>query len=92
MKPRLGTSVTGLEWLQMSARDRFEYVLTSMYILTQQGVALSKSPNDYYNAVSERLRLNPNLYSANVTNILASILYETEPGGREALDRIKRGD
>ena len=82
--------VAGLEWLQMSAGDRLDNILTSMYILTQHGVALSKSPNDYVNAVGERLRLNPNLYSANVTNVLASIVYETEPGSGEALDKLRK--
>ena len=82
--------VTGLTWLQMSAGERMDYLMTSMFILTGHGVKFGKSPNDYYDAVNERLRFNPDLYSANVTNILASIVYEQEPGSREALDQIKK--
>jgi len=82
--------ITGLEWLKMSADKRLDYIVTSMYVLTNHGVDLEKSPNSYYKAVEERLRFNPDFYSANVANILASIVYETEPGARAALDQIRK--
>ena len=82
--------VSGLEWLQMSAGERANYVLASMYILHGNGIALNKSPDEYYNAIEEKLTSSPGLYSANLTNILASIVYEKEPGARESLDQFRK--
>src|SRR3990167_5425352 len=79
---------TGLEWLQMSMGERQDCVLSSMYVLSNEGVDLSKTLEDYYDAVGGKLRLNPNLYSESVTDILASIVYEKEPLGRETLDKV----
>ena len=81
---------TGLEWLQLSMGERAEYILMSMAALTQSGVELGKSPSDYCDAVEEKLRLNPNLYSGGVTDILASVVYEGEPGSRTVLDKIRK--
>ena len=82
--------VTGLTWLQMSMEERLDYIDTSMEILKFHGVELGKSINDYYEAVGERLQSNPELISASVTNVLASIVYEQEPGTRVAMDRIRK--
>ncbi len=89
-KPAIKTNATGLQWLQMSGGDRLECLIASMVILTNYGVRLERSPNDYYDVVGDKLRLNSSYYSANVTNILASIVYEQEPGNREALDRTRK--
>jgi hypothetical protein len=88
LRPR--GEVTGLEWLQMSIGERTDSILYSMYVLTQHGVELAKTGNDYYNAVEEKLKLNPDLYHKDLTNILASIVYETEPGSREVLDQWRK--
>lgn len=88
IKPRGET--TGLEWLQMSIGDRTEAILFSMYVLTQHGVDLAKTGNDYYNAVEEKLKLNPDLYHKDITNILASVVYETEPETRQTLDQWRK--
>jgi len=80
LDPALEKNTTGLEWLQMSMGERMECILFSMYVLTQSGEQINKSPNDYYDAVGEKLRLNPNLYSENVTSILASIVNKPDRG------------
>ena len=82
--------VTGLEWLQMSIGNRMDCVIASMVALTQLGVNFSQSPNDYDNAVEEKLRLDPGLYATNITNLLASIVYEKEPGNQDALNRFRK--
>ena len=68
--------ITGLEWLQLSAADRRDRVMMSLFVLSQHGVELdkSKSAGDYYNEVNEKLITHPDLYSSNLTNILASIV------------------
>ena len=88
--PKVMDSVTGIQWLQMSADERADSLTLSMYILANRGVNLQRSPNDYYDAVNQKLRLDPNLYTAKLTNILASIVYEEEPENREALDRFRK--
>lgn len=80
LDPALDKNATGLEWLQMSMGKRMDCILFSMYVLTKSGVPMNKSPNDYYDAVAEKLRLNPSLYSENVTSILASIVNKRESG------------
>ena len=84
------TEMTGLEWLQAGAGEKMDCVLTSMYILVKHDVPLKRSPNDYYNLVEEKLRANPNLYSSDVTDILALAVYEKEPGTKEALDKLRK--
>ena len=81
---------TGYSWLKMTDTERLDYVMTSLYILSDKGVECKGSPNAYLDAIGEKLDKNPELYDANVTNILASVIYETEPGTREALDELKK--
>jgi hypothetical protein len=82
-------SIKGLDWLQLSLGERMEYILASMLIMTRHGVEFGKSINDYHDAVAEKLRTHPDLYYTDVTNILASIVYEWEPGTRVALDKLR---
>jgi len=49
----------------------------------------SPSINDYYNAVSDKLRTHPNLYETKITDILASIIYEKDPASRAKLDQFR---
>ena len=60
-----------------------------MSVISNQGVRLERTPNDYCNTVQEKLRAHPDLYQDSVTNILAQAVYEKEPGAREALDKVK---
>ncbi len=85
--------IRAVEWLELSLVKRMEHILASMVLLSQNGVPLGKTPDEYYDAVAEKLRFTPDLFSVNVTQILAGIVYETEPGTREVLDglRKKRG-
>ena len=78
--PALEKNATGLEWLQMSMGERMDCILFSMYVLTKSGEQINKAPNDYYDAVGEKLRLDPNLYSETITSILASIVKKRESG------------
>ena len=80
LDPALDKNATGLEWLQMSMGERMDCILFSMFVLSKNGYPMNKTPNDYYDAVGEKLRLNPNLYSENVTSILASIVNKRERG------------
>ena len=66
--------VTGLEWLQMSIGERMDQVVMSLYVLEKYGYTITKSPNDYYNALEGKLKLDPALYSRKLTNILAAIV------------------
>lgn len=83
-------NMTGLEWLRLSEKDQLDYIMSSMFILTNHGVIFTKTPVEYYYAVKERMRFNPDFYSANITNILASIIYEQEPDNRDAIDQIRQ--
>lgn len=66
--------VTGLEWLQLSIGERMDQVVMSLYVLEKYGYTVTRSPNDYYNAVEIKLKVDPGLYSKKLTNILASVL------------------
>lgn len=82
-------AMSGLEWLELSVGDRMEEVLKAMYTLDQSGVTLSQTPNDYYNLVEAKIRRDHGLYTTEVTNILASAVYDKEPATRPALDKLK---
>ena len=82
-------NVTGLEWLQMSMGERMDSLLASMVVLDKSGVKLKRAPNDYYDAVRESLKAAPDLYSSDLTNILASIVYAKEPDTRPALEKLR---
>lgn len=74
----------------MSMGERRDYVLVSMAVLDQCGVTLGRSLLDYYDAIEQRLRVNPDLYDVNLTDILASLVYETEPETRGVLSPFIR--
>ena len=81
--------VSGMEWFELPMGERMDHILAAMSVLSRQGVPIKKSINDYYNAVSEKLRTNTGLYDTKITNILASIIYEKDPGSRAKLDQIR---
>ena len=85
----LNKEVTGFEWLQMSAGDRRDYVEVSMAILYKNGIPLNYSLFEYFNAIEQKLLRDNGYYGTSVTNILAAVVYETEPKAREALDRAR---
>jgi hypothetical protein len=86
----LNKKVTGLEWLQMSLGERRDYVRLSMVVLDKQDVPLSHTLLEYFNAIEQKLLHDPDYYGTDITNILALIVYETEPETREALDRMRK--
>ena len=81
---------TGLEWLERSMGERLNDVVASMTLLNQDGILLSRTPEDYYDAIDKALRRDPSLYELDLTQILADYVYEKEPAAREALDRLKK--
>ena len=81
--------VTGMEWIELSMGERMDYILASMTVLDRHGVKIKKSMNDYYNAVSDKLRTHPQFYEAKITDILASIIYEKDPSARARLDQFR---
>ncbi len=81
--------VTGMEWLQESIIERLEKVRVSMVILHANGVPVSRSSNDYYNAIEQKIRQEPDKADSDLTSILASIIYKEEPESREALDKFR---
>lgn len=70
--------VTGLEWLEMSIGERMDQVVMSLYVLEKYGYTITESPNDYYNKVENKLKLDPALYSKKLTNILATVVSKGE--------------
>jgi cytochrome c len=81
--------VNGLEWLQMSPADRLEVLVKSMAVLAEHGYVPDQTINDYYNSVSEKVRLNPSFYPEDVTSILETVLLESgaEPKQNTTLPR-----
>lgn len=81
--------VTGLEWLEMSVGEKTDEIIKSMLVMTQHGVPLGRTPNDYYKAVQQKLNQQPALYGSLLTDILAAEVYDKEPSCREALDNLR---
>lgn len=71
--------IRGLEWLQSSFGDRRAHIASSMIVLSQRGVPLHRSPDEYASAVSNKLTVDPSKYSSTVTEILATIAQEDGP-------------
>ncbi len=90
IRPTTYRDITGLEWLQISMGARRDAILVSMAVLDQHGVLLSRSLLDYYDAIEQKLRSNPDLYDVNLTDILASFVYETEPESRGVLNQFMK--
>ncbi len=82
--------VTGMEWLEKSIIERLEKVRMSMVILHANGIPVNQSSNDYYNAIEQKIRQEPDLAGSELTSILASIIYKDDPASREALDKFRK--
>lgn len=82
--------MTGLEWLEASAADRTDCLLRSMFVLTKNGVSLKQNPIDYEDGLEEFLRGHPELYTEDVTDILAKYIYEREPSTRPSFDKLRK--
>ena len=79
--------VTGLQWLQLSAGQRMDHVRMSMAVLDYYGIKLKNTANDYYNAVSEKLRTTPQYYRLPLTDILAEVVSKIDPAAKRALEK-----
>jgi hypothetical protein len=84
------SEMTGLEWLEASPGDRTECLVRAMLVLTQSGVPLTRSPKDYEDGLEEFLRRQPELYTQNVTDVLAKYVYEHEPSARASFDKLRK--
>ena len=80
---------TSLEWLSGSMGERFDTVIAAMGVLSQSAVPLDRTPADYFTALEKKIKRNPSLNEASLTDVLADHVYETEPSSREALDRLR---
>ena len=81
--------VTGLEWMELSAGERVEYLLAAMYLLNKNGVEFSGTEDRYYDAIYKKLQSDPGLYTSQLEDILANTIYEKEPKTRSALDQFR---
>jgi len=81
--------VHGLEWMEMSAGERMDHLMATMYFLNKNGIELSQAPNYYYDALYHKIERDPNIYMSSISNILANWIYEKEPKSRPALDRFR---
>ncbi len=82
--------ITGQDWLLMSREEKGAYIFTAMEVLKKDGVPLGKTPDQYTSLIDSDLVNNPNALKADVTNILASVVYENDPGAREAIDKLRK--
>ena len=82
--------VTGQEWLELSLGERMDHMLAALYVLKAHGVEPRKSLNDYCNAVERALVLNSGWIENQLTDILAQVIHDKEPGARTALDSFMK--
>ena len=80
--------VTGQEWLTMSKEEKGAYMFSAMEVLKEHGVPLGKTPDQYIVLIGSEIADSPDALQAYVTNILALVVYEKEPGSRTAIDKI----
>ena len=84
------SEITALDWHQMSLTDRMNYLVIALSILSANGIAPERSPNEYCDRLSDKLKTDPSLYAMSLTNFLAAYIYETEPKSRAVLDQFRR--
>ena len=80
----------GIEWLYGSMGERFDAVIASMAVLTRSGVNLDRTPADYYTALEKNLKRDPSLNEVPLTDLLADIVYQTEPASKSTLDNLRK--
>jgi len=84
-------NVTGQDWLSMSREEKGLFIFKTMEVIRENGVPLNKTPDDYTALIDSELMMGPPAASrAYITNILSSIVYETEPACREALNGLRK--
>ena len=91
------TFATGKDWTQhMSPREKFISLLVPTLVFSQYDVHLRHSLPQYIYWINNILGKNPQLESAEVSNIFASTIYLFEPENRLALKNMEmnflRGD
>ena len=87
---KLYQEVQGLEWMEMSAGERMDHLMATMYLLNKNGVELSYEPEHYYDALYRKIQRDPSLNTSSIANILANCIYEKEYASRPALDLLKK--
>ncbi len=81
--------VSGRAWLAMSSEEKESAVVHSMADLSERGIVFSRRPEEYGADVEQILKTNPSRQSELLTNLLAAVLYETEPESRAALEGFR---
>ena len=77
--------MTGKDWLLMSYEEKVLSSATVMDVLKKKGVPMEKNFEQYIALMDEAIMDKFEYRERDVTKILASIIYETEPGSRDAL-------
>ena len=83
-------TTSGKDWLLMSDQDKFKRMVTMIQDIHKKEIPVCRAPNVYMALVDAKLTGTPKLASDDVNDVFASILYEREPGARDALDKIKK--
>lgn len=84
--------MTGLEWLKCSVEKRQEGLDQAMGLLRKHGIRLAQSKETYYAALNEMLRMKPETVKQPLADSLATVVHETEPGNREAVEAFRKTD
>lgn len=80
--------LTGKDWLLMSYDEKQASMVSSMRTLREYHVPLEKKTDDYIALMDEKTVMDADSRNLEVTQILAFIVYDTEPAAKDALDRL----
>lgn len=83
------TTFQGKGWQAMTHKEKFACVLATIVWMDACKVPLSKSPNTYIAKIDEILSLRPDMQDKDVAAIFASVVYQNEPGSRQALQSLQ---
>ena len=81
--------MTGLDWEQMAPEDKQRFVYTAIGSLEQQGVFVSRTPQEYVEEMDRVLKTEPSLSSEYLDSLFVFCVYDNEPQTRPALSRIR---
>ena len=80
--------LTSEEWFAIPASSRLEHVLIAMDRLTNEGVPLNKSADEYVSEINDLFAKKPHRSAISVSDILPSIVYAKEPKSRKIMDEL----
>lgn len=74
----------------MTSAEKGTYIFTAVEILKKHGVPLGKTPSQYTALIDSKLNDDSEALNADTTNVLATVVYDTEPDARDAIDRLRK--